>query len=275
MALKKTKTIGKGSASFLREFDHSEFTLDEEREKDLKFLLSQPKKGEKVLNYFLRTGLKYKEVFDAINIGELPASQQKQHLKNIAAALREIGWQGKIDLHTRPMGVYDHPSPHFHLWGSQVIKEVYEVVKNYLIVNELTYPDRLKAMKAAKVINKISREDVKNAKDQVQPEPASAEPTELLVRRRQNVAGKRLEEFVDKFKHTDPETAATVQRISEKTSQIRQKIDAFKKTISREDAPIVKMSDTKHKAVDNTFENSAKALRDRIQQLKTSLSTNT
>ena len=274
MALKKTKTIGKGSASFLREFDHSEFTLDEEREKDLKFLLSQPKKGQKVLSYFLRTGLKYKEVFDAMNIGELPASQQKLHLKNIAAALREIGWQGKVDLHTRPMGVYDHPSPHFHLWGSQITKEVYEVVKTYLISNELTYADRLKAMKMAKVIQKIPREDIKQAKEQVKSEPISVEPTGLVVRRRKTVVVKRLEEFVDKFKHTDPETAATVQRISEKTSNIRQKIDALKKTISREDMPIVKMSGTKHKAVDNTFENSARALRDRIQQLKTSLSTN-
>ena len=271
MALKKTKTTGKGSQSFMREIDKSEFVLGEDRQDDLRFLMTQPERSEKLLKYFLHTGLKYKEVFDAINIGDLGVAKQVAHLKNIADLLREHGWQGKVDLHTRPVGQYDHPSPHIHLWGSQVTKEVYELVKNYLLDNDLTYADRLKSMKMAKVIQKISREDLKIA---AKAEKKSDEPTEFTVRRKKSIPDKRIEEFVVKSRLIDPKIAATIDRINAKKSQLKEKIDALKKSISGKENPVVITLSSRQKAVDNKFKVSEKALRDLIKKIKTDLTTN-
>lgn len=274
MSLKKTKTIGKGSQSFQREFDQSEFTLDEKRADDVKFLMSQPQRGKKVLDYFIRSGLKYKEVFDAINITELSVAEQKGHQLKIAAMLRGMGWQGKIDLHTRPMGEYDHPSPHFHLWGSQIDKSVYEAVSTYLVMNELTYSDRLKAMKAARVIPKIPREEIKQIKESV---AVSAEPTilpDIIVRKRKSGASKRLEEFTGKFKYSDPDTQATVEQISLQVSAVNQKISDIKAAIKGSKRPVVIQSDEKRKGIDEKFEASVQRLHDRIQKIKQSLSAN-
>jgi hypothetical protein len=275
-SIKKTKTIGSKSESFMREIDNSNFILDEERQEDLKFIKTQPDRGRKILQYFIRTGLKYKEVFDAINIGDLNIDVQMAHLRAIAALLKEHGWQGKVDLHTRPVGAFDHPSPHFHLWGSQVTKEVYALVKNYLLENNLTDETRLKQMKTEKFIQKLSREDVKREvqkpSDEKSAGPAEAE---LEVRRRKTDAGKRLEGFVDRFKNAKPEAVAAVERVSDKKALLSQKIDALKKSISgKEDELVVKPAESRQKAVGSKFEDSAKALKARLQSLKTNLSTN-
>lgn len=273
-SIKKTKTIGSKSESFMREIDNSNFILDEERQEDLKFIKTQPDRGRKILQYFIRTGLKYKEVFDAINIGDLNIDVQMAHLRAIAALLKEHGWQGKVDLHTRPVGAFDHPSPHFHLWGSQVTKEVYALVKNYLLENNLTDESRLKQMKTEKFIQKLSREDVKREVEKPSDE-RSAGPAELEVRRRKTDAGKRLEGFVDRFKNAKPEAVAAVERVSDKKALLSQKIDALKKSISgKEDELVVKPAESRQKAVGSKFEDSAKALKARLQSLKTNLSTN-
>lgn len=273
-AIKKTKTIGGKSESFMREIDNSNFILDEERQEDLKFIKTQPDRGKKILQYFIRTGLKYKEVFDAINIGDLNIDVQMAHLRAIAALLKEHGWQGKVDLHTRPVGAFDHPSPHFHLWGSQVTKEVYALVKKYLLENNLTDESRLKQMKTEKFIQKLSREDVKKQVEKPSDD-RSAGPAELEVRRRKNDAGKRLEGFVDRFKNAKPEAVAAVERVSDKKALLSQKIDALKKSISgKEDELVVKPAESRQKAVGSKFEDSAKALKARLQSLKTNLSTN-
>lgn len=272
MALKKTKTTGRSSESFKREVDQSKFVLDEERSGDLKFIMAQPNRGEKLLQYFLRTGLKYKEVFDAIHIDDLKISEQVAHQNNIAALLKKQGWQGKVDLHTRPVGAHDHPSPHFHLWGSQITKEVYDLVKKYLLENNLTDESRLKTMKLAKFIPKISREDLQAARLSVKQK--SVEPTELDVRKRKNVVGKRLEEFVGQLKSRDPKTVAAVDKISQKEAHLSQKIDALKKRFSGETLLVVKPTESKRNAIDSKFEDSVKALRDRISNIKMNLSTN-
>lgn len=272
MALAKTKTIGKGSESFLRELDNSEFVLDEEREKDLKFIKSQPERGKKILQYFIRTGLKYKEVFDAIHIGDLPIAKQVEHKRAIAALLVQNGWQGKVDLHTRPHGVYDHPSPHFHLWGSQITKEVYNLVKNYLLENDLTDETRLKTMKAAKKIEKLSREDLALAKQA--EEQKSAEPAPLEIRSRKSGAARQIKAFVEQNRGLTPEAVAAVERVAQKQSDLRSRIDALKNDISGKETLAVRPSAARQEAVDSKFEEAAKSLHDRIARLKANLSSN-
>lgn len=271
-SIKKTKTIGKGSQSFVRELNQSIFVLlDDGHEKAVRFLLTQPKKGEKIRDYFIRSGLKYKEVFDAVNIEGLPHAVQKQHQNNIAKILKEYGWQGKVDLHTRPQGAFDHPSAHFHLWGKQVTTDVYNLVKDYLVTNELTTLDRLKQMKNAKVIQKIAREDLpKGLKPEESAEPQSGE---IVVLRRKSVAGKQLKEFVEQLESTNPKTAATVERISEKKVSVGQKLESLKKLLGKEE-PIIKPSIQRQKAVGERLNSTVKELREQIEKLKTTLSTN-
>lgn len=273
-SIKKTKTTGSKSESFVREIDNSLFVLDEERQDDLKFIKTQPERGKKILQYFIRTGLKYKEVFDAINIGDLRIDVQVAHTRAIAALLKEHGWEGKVDLHTRPVGAFDHPSPHFHLWGSQITKEVYALVKKYLLENNLTDESRLKQMKTERFIQKLSREDFK--KEATKPsDEKPVGPAELEVRRRKTNVNKRLEGFVDQFKNAKPEAVTAVERISDKKALLSQKIDALKKSITKkEDELVVKPAESRQKAVGSKFEDSAKALKARLQSLKTNLSTN-
>lgn len=272
-SIKKTKTIGKASESFMRELDQSEFILDEERQQDLKFIQGQPNRGQKILQYFIRTGLKYKEVFDALHIGDLAISEQLRHRDRIVDLLRDFGWQGKVDLHTRPMGPIDHPSPHFHLWGSQVTKEVYDLVKNYLIENGLTNVDRLKKMKSEKRIEKLSREELNAAKNLAPKE--SAGPAELPVIRKPRGVDERLKAFVDKVGEIDPKTVAAVERFAQKQSSLGEKINALKQSMSNtgEALPVVRSASRKA-AIDNKFEESVKTLTDRLNRLKTDLSTN-
>lgn len=268
MALKKTKTTGRKSESFARELDKSAFVLGPEREKDLTFIMGQPNRGQRVLDYFLRTGLKYKEVFDAINIGDLPLSKQVAHQKEIARLLQEYGWEGKVDLHVRPVGAYDHPSPHFHLWGSQITKEVYSLVKDYLLENKLTDSTRLKIMKSAKVIHKISREDLSRARTEAKHD-RSVEP--IAVKRIKSSAGKRLADFVEKNKVSET-TKVAVESYDTNVATLKEKIMEMKKTFA-EDKLVVKSPKAAARGVDTRFENIANDLKDRMTKLKSDLTT--
>lgn len=272
MSLKRTKTIGKGSQSFTRELNQSIFILsDPEYTKAVEFLMTQPKKGEKIRQYFIRSGLKYKEVFDAINIEGLPVAEQKQHQVNIATILTKYGWQGKVDLHTRPYGAYDHPSAHFHLWGQQVTKDIYALVREYLVKNNLTTNDRLKLMKDAKVIHKIPREDRQKA---IMPEESASPLVEdIVVLRRKSAAGKKLQEFVEQLKISDPDTAATVDRIAVKKETVGQKLKDLKKLIGNEKSTVIQ-SEKRQKAVGKKLNETIEELKSQLNQLKTTLSTN-
>ena len=174
-------TIGSNSKSFLRSdiYEISDIYNDSFLEKVMKknrYGLIRSKKN--ILDIVMEKGIKYRMVFNAMNMRDYTEEEIKEELKGIRNELYEIGIGGIVEFHNAD-GTQN--SDHIHLWINSNEKNIYNRIGKYMIDNGLSNEEDLHIQKY-EVNGKIDNEFLymENIKDDEELQEERREEVEKI-----------------------------------------------------------------------------------------------